>query len=167
MWNELPRLFPGQSVPWTEGALLALVNLLTAQPLRPHSAPTPACGHQLCLHVILWVTEWPPSAFTFTAPVGLFGERASGNLPSGCLFRPMKTTPPGAGAESPCGWYPLWEAQVIRFLLETYSESEREVAQSCPTLGPHGLQPPGSSVHGIFPARVLEWVAVSFSRGSS
>ena len=27
--------------------------------------------------------------------------------------------------------------------------------------------PPGSSVHGIFQARVLEWVAISFSRGSS
>lgn len=36
--NELPRLFPGQSVPWTEGALLALVNLLTVQSLHPHSA---------------------------------------------------------------------------------------------------------------------------------
>ena len=27
--------------------------------------------------------------------------------------------------------------------------------------------PPGSSVHGIFQARILEWVAISFSRGSS
>ena len=37
------------------------------------------------------------------------------------------------------------------------------------SLRPHGLYPtlPGSSVHGIFQARVLEWVAVSFSRGSS
>ena len=30
-----------------------------------------------------------------------------------------------------------------------------------------GCSPPGSSVHGILPARILEWVAVSFSRGSS
>ena len=36
------------------------------------------------------------------------------------------------------------------------------------TLWPHGLDSlPGSSVHGIFQARVLEWVAISFSRGSS
>ena len=46
-------------------------------------------------------------------------------------------------------------------------KSEREVAQSCPT--PHdpmdfGL--PGSSIHGIFQARVLEWVAISFSNAS-
>ena len=32
---------------------------------------------------------------------------------------------------------------------------------------PMDLSPPGSSVHGIFQARILEWVAISFSRGSS
>ena len=43
-----------------------------------------------------------------------------------------------------------------------------EVAQSCPTLCDHmGCSPPGSSGHGIFQARILEWVAISFSRGSS
>ena len=31
---------------------------------------------------------------------------------------------------------------------------------------PHGLQPPGSSVHGVLQARTLEWVAMPFSRGS-
>ena len=40
--------------------------------------------------------------------------------------------------------------------------------QSCPTLGdPMDYSPPGSSVHGILQARILEWVAISFSRGSS
>ena len=47
-------------------------------------------------------------------------------------------------------------------------ESESEVAQSCPTLcDPIDCSLPGSSVHGIFQARVLEWVAISLSRGSS
>ena len=42
------------------------------------------------------------------------------------------------------------------------------VAQSCPTLcDPMDHSPPGSSVHGISQARVLEWVAIFFSRGSS
>ena len=42
------------------------------------------------------------------------------------------------------------------------------VTQSCPTLcDPMDCSPPGSSVHGIFQARILEWVAISFSRGSS
>ena len=42
------------------------------------------------------------------------------------------------------------------------------VTQSCPTLCNHvDCSPPGSSVHGILQARILEWVAISFSRGSS
>ena len=43
-----------------------------------------------------------------------------------------------------------------------------EVARSCPTLcDPMDCSPPGSSIHGILRARILEWVAISFSRGSS
>ena len=41
-------------------------------------------------------------------------------------------------------------------------ESESEVSQSCPTLSdPMDCSPPGSSVHGVFQARVLEWGAVA------
>jgi len=44
-------------------------------------------------------------------------------------------------------------------------KSQSEVAQSCPTLSdPTDCSPPGSSVHGIFQARVLEWSAIAFSR---
>ena len=43
---------------------------------------------------------------------------------------------------------------------------ESEAAQLCPTLcNPTDYSLPGSSVHRIFQARVLEWVAISFSRG--
>ena len=49
-----------------------------------------------------------------------------------------------------------------------HSESDSEVTQSCPTLcDPVDCNLPGSSVHGILQARILEWVAISFSRGSS
>ena len=41
------------------------------------------------------------------------------------------------------------------------------VAQSCLTLWSHDCSPPGCSVHGIFQAKILEWVVISFSRGSS
>ena len=42
------------------------------------------------------------------------------------------------------------------------------VTQLCPTLcDPMDCSPPGSSVHGVLQARILEWVAISFSRGSS
>ena len=43
-------------------------------------------------------------------------------------------------------------------------KSESEVAQSCPTLSdPMDCSPPGPSIHGVFQARVLEWVAIAFS----
>ena len=43
-------------------------------------------------------------------------------------------------------------------------KSESEVAQSCPPLSdPMDCSLPGSSVHGIFQARVLEWGAIAFS----
>ena len=52
--------------------------------------------------------------------------------------------------------------------LSAKSEWVNEVTQSCPTLfDPMDCSLQGSSVHGIFQARVLEWVAISFSRGSS
>ena len=58
-------------------------------------------------------------------------------------------------SESPEGW-------------SVHGGSESEVAQSCPTLSdPRDCSPPGSSVHGISQARILEWGAISFSRGSS
>ena len=51
------------------------------------------------------------------------------------------------------------------FLLQCMKvKSEREVAQSCPTLSnPMDCSLPGSSVRGIFQARVLEWGAIAFS----
>ena len=53
----------------------------------------------------------------------------------------------------------MWEMKVKMKVL---------VTQSSPTLcDPLDYSPPGSSVHGILQARILEWVAISFSKGSS
>ena len=50
----------------------------------------------------------------------------------------------------------------------TNLESESEVSQSCLTLcNPMDCSLPGFSVHGILHARMLEWVAISFTKGSS
>ena len=56
--------------------------------------------------------------------------------------------------------------------LDVYFRISRVVvthlSKLCPALlWSHGLQPPGCSVYGIFQARIQEWVAISFSRGSS
>ena len=64
----------------------------------------------------------------------------------------------------------LWYIQNTTQYVEYYSaiNSDSEVAQSCPTLrDPMDSSQPISSIRGIFQARVLEWVAISFSRGSS
>ena len=55
------------------------------------------------------------------------------------------------------------------FLLQCMKvKSESEVAQSCPTFSDlMDCSLPGSSVHGIFQARVLEWVAIAFSEYTS
>ena len=59
----------------------------------------------------------------------------------------------------------LWEQKDVWSLK---SEKKVKVAQSCLTLrDPMDCSPPGSSVHGIFQARMLEWVAMPFSRRSS
>ena len=48
-------------------------------------------------------------------------------------------------------------------LMKVKEESESEVAQSCPTISdPMDCSLPGSSIHGIFQAGVLEWGAIAF-----
>ena len=56
----------------------------------------------------------------------------------------------------------------IRNIFETYKVYISEVAELCLTFcDPMDCSLPGFSVHGILPARVLEWVTIAFSRGSS
>ena len=54
---------------------------------------------------------------------------------------------------------------VCPFLLQCMKvKSESEVTQSCPTISdPMDCGPPGSSIHGIFHAKVLDWGAMAFS----
>ena len=61
----------------------------------------------------------------------------------------------------------IWKVKSGRYM--KWSEVKwSEVAQSCPTLCDHmDCSLPGSSVLGIFQAIVLEWIAISYSRGSS
>ena len=65
-----------------------------------------------------------------------------------------------------CPWDSLGKNTAVgcHFLLQCMKvKSESEVAQSFLTLSdPMDCSPPGSSVHGIFQARVLEWVAIAF-----
>ena len=59
------------------------------------------------------------------------------------------------------------EAKVMVILISDFLHA-CSVTKSCLTLcNPLDCSPPGSSVHGISQARILEWVAISFSKGSS
>ena len=69
-------------------------------------------------------------------------------------------------------YFETWNSSITQIsqlkLQQDIIQKESEVAQSCPTLwDPVDCSPPGSSIHGILQARILEWVAISFSRGSS
>ena len=61
----------------------------------------------------------------------------------------------------------IWQNQYNNVKLKNKikkKKSENEVTQSCPTLSDlMGCSLPGSSVHGIFQARILEWGAIAFS----
>ena len=64
------------------------------------------------------------------------------------------------GKNTGVGWHFLLQCMKVK--------SESEVAQSCPTLSdPMDCSLPGSSIHGIFQARALEWGAIAFSKGYS
>ena len=60
--------------------------------------------------------------------------------------------------------YQLWNIYILEYLLALLAK----LLQSCSTLcDPMDYSLPGSSVHGILQARLLEWVAILFSRGYS
>ena len=78
------------------------------------------------------------------------------------LCDPLDCSPPGShpwdspGKNTGVGYHFLLQGRKVK--------SESEATQSCPTLSnPMDRSPPGSSIHGIFQARVLEWVAIAFS----
>ena len=65
-----------------------------------------------------------------------------------------------------CCWW-VFSVKLYDFLMY-FASCSRLVAQSCPTFyEPMNCSLPGSSVREIFQARILEWVAISYSRGSS
>ena len=78
------------------------------------------------------------------------------------LCNPIDGSPPGSrpwdspGKNTGVGCHFLLQCMKVK--------SEREFARSCPTLSdPMDCSLPGSSIHGIFQARVLEWGAIAFS----
>ena len=65
-------------------------------------------------------------------------------------------------------WTEVIQLYIYSFLVSLFICYHAKLLQSCPTLyDPMDCSLPGSSVHGIFLAIFLEWITISFSRGSS
>ena len=132
------------------------------------------------------------SNFNFIISSQLFCKENSGDLPTSELWKsachlslkPLSSVREGWGVyvASLCRWSVLgaWWVCISMppslppsllplFRPQVKSESVKVLfAQSCPTLcNPKDYSLPGSSVHGILQASILQWVAISFSRGSS
>ena len=102
-----------------------------------------------------------PLKCTFQSRTPLAAAAAAKLLQSCLTLRPHRRQP----TRLPCPWDSPGKNTGVgcHFLLQCV-KSESEVAQSCPTLSdPMDCSLPGSSVHGIFQARVLEWCAIAFS----
>ena len=138
-------LVPSWTVLPTSCAACSLSGPVSTHPILPQS-------HQLCM---LWEGD-------------------------DCVLKERAVSTSSAVRNIPNGWWKKSRScKTERKLLEDTERGQAargvgghpthtEVAQSCPTLcDPMDCSPPGSSVHGIFQAWILEWVAVSFSKKCS
>jgi len=138
--------------------------------LCSYSLLTPALNSncQLIRHFHLQIPQVPQNSMFQGLTHSLLSSGAAKSLQS-CptLFRPHRRQP----TRLPCSWDSPGKNTGVgcHCLLQCMKvKSESEVTQSCPTLSdPMDCSPPGSSVHGTLQARVLEWSAIAFSRGSS
>ena len=61
-----------------------------------------------------------------------------------------------------------WKVETTQISINWWRRTKCVFSQSCLTLcNPMNCSPPGLSVHGIFQARILEWIAIPYSRGIS
>ena len=140
----------GVREPWLGGTALGLAPLLASAPTGTETAvhALPSSGHEGIRHhgrgARLPLLVGFLSSFPYTSP----------------WVSPIKQTLDLLGSS-----YISLKSSVISHLCIC---DPCTVAQPCPTLcDPMDRGPPGSSVHGISQARILEWVAISSSRGSS
>ena len=112
----------------------------------------------------LFPSPLPPNSLSPAAAAAAAAAKSLQSCPTLC--DPIDGSPPGSPVPGILqARTPEWVAMGCHFLLQCMKvKSESEVAQSCPTLSnPMDWSLPGSSIHGIFQARVLEWGAIAFS----
>ena len=139
-----------------------LVHCLQLYPLHPESLPV--------------LTAWRPQVQTLPDLLGLKLVPSSFlSQESGQELQPPSSLSWGTGLSvGSLQWMedPVSIQETTDFNKAGRNVASRKlkvlVAQLCPTLcEPVDCSPPGTSVHGILQARILKWVVISFSRGSS
>ena len=124
-------------------------------------------GYRDCLSWQMWSWRFHV-LFTYSRKVDCLSESwtvpwlsASRRL---CFFTHMENSQHLVGwGTSSVLWFAVWFGSLVA----TWFGSSL-VATSCPTLcNPMDCSPPRSSIHGISQARILQWVAIAFSKGSS
>ena len=126
--------------------------------LCPSPGDRPSQGLNLCLLCLL---HWEADSSPLALPRMLLAKLSCFSRVRHCVIPQMEAyqAPPSPGFSRQEYWSGLPFPSAMH-----ESENESEVAQSCLTPSdPMDWCPPGSSVHGIFQARVLEWVAIAFS----
>ena len=127
--------------------------------------------HSICQQIWKtqqWPQDWKRSVFTPIPKKGNDKECSTATAAKSLQLCPTLCDPIDGSPPDSCPWDSPGKNTGVgcHFLLQsTKVKSESEVAQSCPTLSnPMDCSLPGSSIHGIFQARVLEWGAyiVSF-----
>ena len=157
------RLF---ATPWITArqASLSITNSRSSLRLTSIESVMPSCHLILC-HPLLLLPPIPPSfrVFSNESTLCMLLSAATKSLQSCPTLRPQRRQP----TRLACPWDSPGKNTGVgcHFLLQCMKvKSESEVTKSCPTLSnPMDYSLPGSSVHGIFQARVLEWGAVAFS----
>ena len=140
--NSRPHFLPGESI---RSHRLRAQSRKTAALPRQIQMVSPGC-HLSCLPLLL--LQLCPTSHTSVVSNSVRPHRWQ---PTG-LRRPWDSP----GKNTGVGCYFLFQGMKVKI--------ESEVAQLCPTLcDPVDCSPPGSSVHGIFQAGVLEWVVIAFS----
>ena len=138
-------------------------------PLLVQSSPT----NHLCMLGNLslglrYTSRLPYTAFKVSLIYSHAAAAAAAKSLQSCLTLcdPIDGSPPGSPVPG------ILQARTLGWVAISFSsawkcmkvKSESEVAQLCPTPSdPMDCSPPGSSIHGIFQARVLEWGAIAFS----
>ena len=152
--HELQHTRPPCPSPTSQSSL-RLTSIESVMPSR----------HLILCCPLLLLPPIPPSIRVFSneSTLCLLLSAAANSLQSCPTLRPQRRQP----TRLPCPWDSPGKNTGVgcHFLLQCMKvKSESEVAQSRPTLSnPMDCRLPGSSVHGIFQARVLEWGAIAFS----